>query len=187
MRDLLLVPNILSLSRLIFAVPAVILVLRAENEANDMIAVLLLFLSFITDVLDGVWARTFHAISDLGKILDPVIDKLVMFGVSMALALAARDPQLPLWLVAAIVFRDFNILFLATRVLHEDHHLFVSSWTGKATTLCLAFTMLAYLLDDYLPANLLQVLPYISLGLLVLTSVDYFEKYWSVRHKRYNS
>lgn len=184
-KDFLLVPNLLSMSRLLFAMPAVYLIVMSDSESNDLTAVALLFASFITDMLDGIWARTFHSISDLGKILDPVIDKIVVITVSFALALGNRDPQLPIWMLGAVVVRDAIILLLARRVLHEDHHLFVSSWTGKAATFVIAFTLLSYLLNDYLPEGLLTVLPYISVGLLVLSSIDYFEKYWSVRHKRY--
>jgi len=183
-RDLLLVPNLLSISRLVFAFPAIYLIAIAEGESNDLLAAGLLLLSFISDVLDGFWARTFHCISDLGKVLDPVIDKIVVIGTSVALAFADRSPQLPLWLLIAVVLRDLLILILARKSLREDHYLFVSSWTGKAATFVLALTLLSFLLNDYLPGAWLQILPVMSLGLLIFSGIDYFEKYWSVRHKR---
>lgn len=184
-RDLLLVPNLLSLSRLLFAVPAVYLIAISQSTRTDLYAGGLLVLSFLSDVLDGIWARTFNAISDLGKILDPLIDKIVMISTAAALTFTQHDPQLPVWLLAGILLRDVLIVVFATLVLAEDHHLFVSSWTGKATTFVLAVTLLAYLLKGFIPTTILVVLPWIGLTMLVLSSIDYLEKYWSVKHKRY--
>jgi len=184
-RDLLLVPNLLSLSRLLFAAPAVYLIAISQSTETDMYAGGLLVLSFLSDVLDGIWARTFNAISDLGKILDPLIDKIVMISTAAALTFTQHDPQLPIWLLGGIILRDVLILLFATMVLAEDHHLFVSSWTGKATTFVLAVTLLAYLLKGFVAPPILTVLPWIGLAMLLLSSIDYLEKYWSVKHKRY--
>ncbi len=182
--DLLLLPNLLTLLRLVWAIPALVLIVVGQG-AYDLWAAGLLCLAFLTDVLDGFVARTFNLISDLGKVLDPVVDKLVVLSVAFALVLPFRDPALPIWLLLTIVFRDSIILIFAIRVLQEDHYLFTSSWTGKFATFAIATTLLAYLLIDYIPVNLLISLPLITEGLLILSGVDYLEKYWSVRHKRY--
>lgn len=184
-RDILLPPNLLSLSRLLFAIPAVILIVGGSGPKEDAWAAALLALSFVSDVLDGIVARTFHFISDLGKVLDPVIDKFVVIATALALAISSREPAFPYYLVAAIVLRDVVILVLATHALKEDHHLFVSSWTGKATTFVIVTTLLAFIVHSMVPDEVLSVLPWISLAMLALSSVDYFEMYWSVKHKRY--
>jgi len=183
LRDVLLIPNLLSISRLFLAVPAIILIVLNNGPESDKLAVFLLFMSFVTDVLDGWWARTFHVISDLGKILDPVIDKFVVISVTLALGLTDRDPRLPLMIVIYAPFRDSMILFLARRVLKEDHHLFVSAWSGKAATFFMAITLIAYLIPQYLPERIYIVLPWIAMAFLLMSSVDYLEKYWSVKHK----
>ncbi len=183
--DLRLLPNILTLSRLAFILPAVILISQSRGPGQDMIAAILLLCGFVTDMLDGIIARLFKKISDLGKILDPIVDKVVVLSTAAALTFSAHEPRFPLWLFVAIVFRDGMILILATRALQEDHYLFVSSWPGKATTFAIAATLMIYLLDHYLFEEIVIVAPWVVLGLLALSSVDYIERYWSVRHKRF--
>ncbi len=184
-RDLRLVPNILSLTRIAWAIPALYFIIRNQGHTDDLYAGLFLLLAFLTDVLDGFWARHFKQISNLGRILDPLIDKIVVISTALTLSLSTRDPGFPLWLVGAMVIRDLLILLLALRVLKEDKYLFTSSWSGKAATFAVAGTIFAFIFRIYIPGRILVMLPYIVLALLALSSVDYFEKYWSVKHKRY--
>ncbi len=177
--DVLLVPNLLSLSRLILAVPA----LWALLHGKDLTAVIFLGLSFLTDVLDGFFARALHQKSELGKILDPVIDKLVVLGIAAVLTFAPRPHQLPLIVFLMILLRDVVILILASRALREDHYLFVSRWSGKATTFVIAITLLAFIVQDLVPDTVLGVLPWVAFALLGISSVDSLETYWSVKHK----
>jgi CDP-diacylglycerol--glycerol-3-phosphate 3-phosphatidyltransferase len=184
-RDFLLAPNLLTLSRIFFIIPAVIIIAISHGDERDIIAAGLLALGFFTDMLDGIVARAFKQISQLGKILDPVVDKLVVLSTATALAFTDRDPNFPIWLLGGIFVRDIVILLLARRALQEDHYLFVSSWTGKVTTFAIATTLLVFLLDQYVPDDVVVVFPWVVFGLLILSSIDYLEKYWSVRHKRY--
>ncbi|MFH0881522.1 MAG: CDP-alcohol phosphatidyltransferase family protein [bacterium] len=185
--DLRLLPNILTLSRLLFILPAVLIISRSEGSNQDIVAGILLMCGFITDMFDGIIARTFKMTSDLGKILDPLVDKVVVISTAAALTFSSHEPQFPIWLFGAILVRDGMIFVLATRALREDHHLFVSSWTGKATTFATAMTLMIFLLDQYLIPEIMIVAPWVVLGLLTLSSVDYLERYWSVRHKRFLS
>ncbi len=183
-RNLLLIPNLLTLSRLALLVPALVFIIGSDSPESDHIAAAFLLVAFATDVIDGLWARVFKCISDLGKVLDPVVDKIVVDSCALALCLSHNNHTFPIYLVIVIVVRDLLILVLALRVLREDHHLFVSSWTGKVTTFTIAITILAFLLRDHMPVALLIVLPTIILGMIAVSSVDYLETYWSVRHKR---
>lgn len=184
-RDLLLAANLLTLSRLLFIIPAVIIIAKSHGDQRDMIAAGLLALGFVTDMFDGIVARTFKQISELGKILDPVVDKIVVFFTATALTFSDRDPSFPLWLLGAIVARDLLILGFASRALREDHHLFVSSWSGKVTTFAIALTLIVYLLDQYVPQSVIITFPWVVFGLLIVSSIEYAEKYWSVRHKKF--
>ncbi len=188
LRDIFLLPNLISVSRFLFALPAIYLILFHSSPRNDLIAAALVGASLLTDVLDGFVARTFNMISDLGKMLDPVTDKVIVFLIAVALAFGDRAPLLPVWLLGLIIIRDLVILMLAVRVLQEDKHLFTSSWSGKTVTFFLGVTLLLYLLAYWMPdwvTGYIQWAPRIAAGLILLNAVDYFEKYWSVRHKRY--
>jgi len=183
--DVWLLPNILTLSRLIFILPAVLIISRSKGGEQDVLAGILLLCGFITDMLDGIVARTFKMISDLGKILDPVVDKIVVLSTAAVLTFSSHEPRFPIWLFAAILLRDSMIFLFASKALKEDHHLFVSSWTGKATTFGIAITVMIFLFDQYVVPEIVMVAPWVVLGLLALSSLDYLEKYWSVRHKKF--
>jgi CDP-diacylglycerol--glycerol-3-phosphate 3-phosphatidyltransferase len=183
-KDLLLIPNMLTIMRLLFTIPAIWLIIRSTGFRTDFTAAILLSIGFFTDILDGFIARTFDMISDLGKILDPVVDKAVVVSTALALTFTDRDPQFPQFLILAIIIRDILILILSARVLKEDKYLYTSSWTGKAATFGIAATIMAFLLAEIVYEPVLGVLPWVAMGLLLLSSIDYLEKYWSVRHKR---
>lgn len=184
-RNVFLVPNLLSISRIFWTIPAVILLAGEQSAKSDKLATLFLLIGFLTDVFDGLLARALKQISDLGKVLDPAIDKIVVLSIAFALTSSGRDPSFPLWLIGAMLLRDVVILFLASKVLREDHHLFISSWTGKTTTFMICTTILAYLQSTYFSEQLLNSFSYITLTLLIVSSIEYSEKYWSVRHKKY--
>lgn len=121
-RRVLTVPNALSLLRLAM-VPVVVALLLAEA---DVAAVVVFILAAVTDFLDGVLARRTQP-TFVGKILDPVADRLMLS--STAVVLAVRG-ALPVWAVAILVARD---LFSLVGGLVFGRKLSVS-WLGKAAT-----------------------------------------------------
>lgn len=93
-------PNVLTLSR-IAAIPVLVALVAVHRPMADLIACLLFIVAGITDYLDGHIARARHQFSDLGRMLDPIADKLLI-GASL-MVLAGLD-RLPLWgLYPAIV------------------------------------------------------------------------------------
>lgn len=180
LRDIVLVPNLLSLMRLVFGVPAVWLILESNSEQSDHIAAGLLVLSFISDWFDGFFARLLHQQSALGLILDPVMDKLIVISVAVAISVADHI-QFPVVVVGAIVLRDLTILVLAAISLAENRHLFASRWVGKVTMFIVSATLLAMLIDDWLPGWLTETLPWVTFVLLLLSSVDYLGVYLRIQ------
>ena len=85
-RKILTIPNLLSAFRLVLAGVFAAVYLHAKTRQDYHIAVGILVLSGITDCADGKIARHFHMISELGKILDPVADKLTQAVVAFCLA-----------------------------------------------------------------------------------------------------
>ena len=107
------IPNLLSIVRIVLAVP-IVLVLR---EGMDAAAVALLALALLTDGADGYAARRLGAVSESGKILDPLADKIVAAATAISLWLWRG---LPGWFLLVVVARDVLLLmggaFLASRV-----------------------------------------------------------------------
>ena len=95
-------PNALTLLRLLAVVPVAILLLRPEPEAR-LAALALYVAACLSDALDGWLARRLGAVSTLGRMLDPIADKVLIAGLAMLLAAHGAAPLLP---AMAIVLRE---------------------------------------------------------------------------------
>ncbi|HWC05742.1 MAG TPA: CDP-alcohol phosphatidyltransferase family protein [Gemmatimonadota bacterium] len=165
-------PNLVSLVRLLLVVPILLLLARSE-PASDRVAILVLLVAGATDLLDGLLARRRGSISPSGKLFDPIADKVLIGGLVIYLAVA-RD--FPWWLVAAILARDLALVMGAVLFFRRDRVVFGANWSGKLTTFCLGFLILAYLLrweGLYLPFTAAAVTA------LALSYVSYGRRAWS--------
>ncbi len=130
---LLTVPNVLSLLRLA-GVPLFLWLLLGPH--HDLLAVLVLALSGLTDWLDGKLARLLNQSSRLGALLDPAVDRLST--VSILLAFGVRD-ILPWWVIAALLGRDLVLISTLPVLRHYGHGPLPVHYLGKAATLCLLY------------------------------------------------
>ena len=135
------VPNLLSISRGVLIVPTMYFAV-AGGMVNLTIAACLGILMILSDIADGVVARKTGAISEWGKILDPLVDKFCIFiaGVS---AIIWRD--FPLWAAIIIFGRDASILIAAYYLFAKKKVLSMSHPVGKYTALATALTLVCYL------------------------------------------
>jgi len=133
------IPNILSMVRL--ALIPVIVWLYVSKE-NYVWAGSLLLLSGATDVVDGFIARKFNMISDLGKVLDPVADKLTQGAV--LICLLGRFPLMALPLAMMVVKETFMSV-TGLQVIRRTGKVISADWHGKVATLLLYGTMLTHI------------------------------------------
>jgi CDP-diacylglycerol--glycerol-3-phosphate 3-phosphatidyltransferase len=105
-RDLLTLPNILSLLRLFLVFP-LLAVMLSDLPTARLWGVVIMALGALTDFFDGRLARRLHCESEWGRILDPLADKAGIAAVALALLLLG---DLPLWFFLALVSRDIMIL-----------------------------------------------------------------------------
>ena len=159
--------NALSLLRIALA-PVVVLSLRHDGAQAGAVSILLLGLAGATDVLDGIAARRLHQTSRLGRVLDPVADKI--FIASVCGALVAWQ-SFPAWLLLLQLVRDAGILAAGAFLLRR-RQVVGASPAGKAATWAMFLTILAYALAPGEPpmAGWLQG---IAAGLLLLSAVGY--------------
>ncbi|MCW2713063.1 MAG: CDP-alcohol phosphatidyltransferase [Frankiales bacterium] len=138
------IPNILSLLRLA-GVP-VFLYWTLETQ-QDGRAILLLMAAGASDYFDGLIARRFDSFSRLGKLLDPLADRLYIF--ATVLALVARD-GLPLWWALALIGRDVALTASLPLLRRAGHGPLPVNYLGKAATfnLLYAFPMLLAALPE---------------------------------------
>lgn len=136
---ILTVPNVLSMVRLL-GVPVFLWAILSER---DVLAVIVLMVSGITDYLDGKIARTMGLESRLGQLLDPVADRLYIL--TTILGLAWRD-IIPWWLVAILVARETFMAVVMLRVRSLGQIGLPVHFVGKAATFNLLYAFPVLLL-----------------------------------------
>ncbi|MFT4571884.1 MAG: CDP-diacylglycerol--glycerol-3-phosphate 3-phosphatidyltransferase [Hyphomicrobiaceae bacterium] len=101
-------PNILTLFR-IAAIPALVLLLRDPSTAAAALSFTVFLIASLTDIADGWVARRYGLVTPLGKLLDPLADKLLVVSALIMLALMDRQPGIPDWLLVLIVGRELAV------------------------------------------------------------------------------
>ncbi len=125
------IPNALSFLRFLLIPVFLWLVLGAQE---DLWAVAVLAFSGITDWADGVIARNFHQTSALGRLLDPLVDRLTIAATLVGLALREL---IPWWLVAILVAREILLLALVPTLRRRGIIALPVHYLGKAATFAL--------------------------------------------------
>lgn len=101
-------PNLLTLVR-ILAVPVLVWLLATPSSKTAILTFWIYFAATMTDILDGWLARRYGLITPLGKLLDPLADKLLVVSALIMLAVMDREPHMPGWLLVLIVGREFAV------------------------------------------------------------------------------
>lgn len=130
------IPNILSLFR-ICLIPVIVWLYIAEHDY--ILTGYILILSGITDIADGYIARHFHMVSNLGKILDPIADKLTQ-GV-MLICLVVRFPLMILPFILLIV-KEIYMGASGILIIQRTGIVYGADWHGKTAT-CFLYGMMA--------------------------------------------
>lgn len=135
------ISNMMSLARVFLMLP--ILYLFPQNTTESQIYLFaLLALAILTDYLDGVLARKLNQVTELGKILDPVADKICI-GLIVILLVIYRD--LPLWFVIVVLSRDLVIMLGSLLIMYKRHQVLKSNKSGKWTVFFLSLTCLIFI------------------------------------------
>lgn len=142
-KDIFTIPNILSLFRLILIPVYTVIYLNATESREYFLAGAILAVSCLTDMVDGQIARRFNMISNIGKVLDPLADKMTQLALTVSLSI--KYP----------VLRSVLILFVVKEVF-------------QATVMCVMFRRGKVLPGAILPGKICTTVLFISLILLVL-------------------
>lgn len=130
-KEILLLPNLISLFRLLLFIPFIILFNNYTITVNVRVYIIvLIFIAFISDLLDGYVARKTNSISEFGKIIDPLADKILVAMVVINLYLLNEIPAYYFWIV---ITRDLLILFGGIIVTRKVGKVLPSNLLGKLT------------------------------------------------------
>ncbi len=162
------VSNYISFSRVLLGIPIFIFVSNINTiEGARYILVALYFLAYLTDIADGYFARKFNEVSELGKIVDPLADKLLVFLVVTYLYYYSIIPAYYFWI---IVSRDLIIFIGGIFVSRKIGMVLPSNYLGKATVLCIGFYIIVVTLGIN-EANFLHIIFFYGSLILSFASV----------------
>ena len=160
------IPNILSVSRIVLLPIVLLLLFKRQNAA----AVAVMLVSWSTDALDGYLARKLNQVSNLGRVLDHLVDKVWVGSVLVTLVFLRN---LPLFLAAAVVLRDLLIL-AGSGVIMKLRGLFVQSdVVGKITGFAFALMIVFYTLDVPALMKYKSAVDFIVTVLVVVSFLNY--------------
>ena len=151
-QELRSVPNLLSLLRLLL-VPVFLWLLLADYLVW---ALVVLAAAGASDWLDGVIARKFNQITELGKVLDPAADRLYIFATLIGLTI---NGNIPLWLAVVIIARDVMLLLVYPMLASHGYGPLPVHFIGKAGTFALLYALPLLLMADIWPQANFVVLP----------------------------
>jgi CDP-diacylglycerol--glycerol-3-phosphate 3-phosphatidyltransferase len=161
--DLFLIPNLLTILRLL-TYPFIFYFLKKE----DLIpAVIFVGLAATTDVLDGFLARTLNQVSDLGKIIDPFVDKL---GIGIFIVYATLYRGFPVWACLLVIVKEALMLLAGLFIIRKRKIVPVSAFWGKLNALVWGGVVLFYILELN---SIKEIFLGIGVAVLLMTALSY--------------
>ncbi len=171
------IPNTLTIVRLVLIIPFVLYF----NSARFLEAGIVLLLSGLTDLLDGVIARRFHQSTELGQMLDPLADKLTQ--ASIAICLAVEEPKL-LPLLAIFIVKEALMVTGAILLIGKNKKKpSGSKWYGKTATVLFYISFGIIVLMQILHAEDLRVsvaLLSVTAGFMIYAFIRYAKTYFDI-------
>lgn len=167
------IPNMITLVRIVLTPIFVRFYLEGEHSA----AMLILAAAALSDVLDGAIARHFGLITPLGKVLDPVADKLLQL--AMMLCLVSKSPAL--WLLLAVhLLREISLGLMGLLVYRRSGRLIGAHWHGKLCTAVMYAFLGAALLWREMPEKIVNEGCAVCLGLIIYCFFSYGWEYMRI-------
>lgn len=173
-KDVLTIPNLLSFLRVILAMVFLGVYYNPDVENKRAILTLILAVSAISDLLDGKIARRFNMVSELGKILDPVADKITQ-GVLLICLLSKYD--LLKWMFVFFLLKESYMAIAGIRVLERTNRNDGAMWYGKVNTTVFYIVMLLLIFLPDMPMAAANTLIIVCTGFMILSLVLYVRRY----------
>ena len=169
--QILTVPNLLSLLRLMM-IPLIIWLYCGAKRYYAAVGVIIL--SGLTDVADGIIARKCNMVSDFGKILDPVADKLTQGAVIICLA---TKYKLMIPLIIEFALRELCMLVMGYMTIKNQDSVNSAKWYGKLTTVVLYAVMILLILFPHIPNTAANGM-ILACGLIMLFSFVMYVRFY---------
>jgi len=160
--------------RMILIIPVCILFINGYEQNRDII-IYIMILMYITDLLDGFLARKLNQISELGKIIDPLADKIAVGAIAI---LMFFNGLIPLWFILVVLVRDLLILTFGMILKRKKKIVLMSNYPGKIAVLTIGLALVFSIFKDTeLLRFISSLLYYISTFLIVYSSYLYYKRF----------
>ena len=166
-KKIITIPNILSFFRLCL-IPVIVWLYTVKQD--HFLTLIILVLSGVTDIVDGIIARKCNMISDFGKAFDPVADKLTQM--AMLFCLVSRFPYMMIPFVLLVVKEVFTGI-TALITIKRTNTVKGAVWHGKLTTVALYSMMAIHLLWYNIPRAVSLILVGICIGIMLMSFILY--------------
>ncbi len=166
-KEFFYIPNLLSISRIIFVWPFVLLIKHPVTSSHWVLYSVALVLAS-TDFLDGYLSRKLNQVTDLGKVLDPLADKIGMAAVFIALIIYRH---FPLPVIVFLIYRDVMIILGGWILMGKIGEPIPAKFWGKVNTTVIAVAGLLFLFDA--PRIVVQILIGISYFTIFISGISY--------------
>ena len=160
--------NVLTLVR-ISLIPVLAAVLLSTLAEADLLAAIVFIIASATDALDGWIARRRSEITQFGKLMDPLADKLLITSALVSLVALYR---LDAWVAMVIIAREFAVTGLRMLAVEQGQVVSASVWGKLKTTTQVAMVLALIWVDR--PATWVDILVYVTVAITVLSGLDYF-------------
>jgi CDP-diacylglycerol--glycerol-3-phosphate 3-phosphatidyltransferase len=162
------VPNLLTVVRILL-VPVLVVALLAKSGSGDLLAAIVFAMASLTDAIDGYLARSRNWVTNFGKLMDPVADKLLIVAALVALVSLGR---LEAWVAMVVIAREFAVTALRVAVATQGVVIAASPW-GKIKTAVQVAMVISLIAVRGHPVWL-SALIYATVVVTVLSGADYF-------------
>lgn len=169
--QVLTIPNLLSVIRLAL-IPLIVWLYIGKQEYSAAVAVILI--SGATDIIDGFIARKFNMVSDLGKILDPVADKLTQATVILCLTVKYRWMR---GLIVLFVVKEIIMAVLGYMAIQKKDVVNSAKWYGKLNTVVLYLVMTCLILFPSISETVANILIGICICVMLMSLTLYIRFY----------
>ena len=168
-------PTILTLARIVLVAPLMIFMF-SDNEAFRIPALICFVVAALTDKLDGDLARKNNQVTELGKFLDPLADKMLVNLTFFALVMKGIVAP---WVFGVILIRDFAVDGMRMMVARKGETV-AASMIGKSKTMTqmigLTIIMLSLILSNGVLLTIGTIIVYVAVALTLWSGVDYLTK-----------
>ena len=174
-------PNALTLSR-IFLTPLLVVILLTRIDGKEIYGALIFVFAALTDYFDGYLARKRNQVTAIGKLLDPIADKLL---VSSAFISLVELKLAPAWMVVIIVGREFAVSGIRS-IAASLGHVMPANWFGKTKMVVQIFTILVLIVADTYKEHWIlfgRILLWVTMAVSLLSAVSYLITFMKLRRE----